>query len=63
MLDYIDFPMLGGPVQRALIRGESYHQLSPSAAYAHGNRFRIHSPNEHEPSNACSSLVGNAVAY
>ncbi len=50
-------------VQRALNRGESYHQLRRAIAYAHGGRYRVHSQHEQEIWNECSRLVGNAVVY
>ena len=63
LLDYIDSPVLRRNVQRALNRGEAYHQLRRAIAYAHGGRFRARSQNEQEVSNECSRLVGNAVIY
>ena len=63
LLDYIDSPVLRHNVQRALNRGEAYHQLRRSIAYAHGGRFRVRSQHEQEVWNECSRLVGNAVVY
>jgi TnpA family transposase len=63
LLDYIDSPVLRRNVQRALNRGEAYHQLRRSIAYAHGGRFRARSQHEQEIWNECSRLVGNAVVY
>jgi TnpA family transposase len=63
LLDYIDSPILRRNVQRALNRGEAYHQLRRSIAYAHGGRFRARSQHEQEIWNECSRLVGNAVVY
>ena len=50
LLDYIDSPVLRRNVQKALNRGEAYHQLRRSIAYAHGGRFR----HEQEIWNECS---------
>ena len=36
LLDYIDSPALRRNVQKALNRGEAYHQLRRAIAYAHG---------------------------
>jgi TnpA family transposase len=63
LLDYIDSPVLRRNVQRALNRGEAYHQLRRSIAYVHGGRYRVHSQHEQEIWNECSRLVGNAVVY
>ncbi|MCP4405384.1 MAG: Tn3 family transposase [bacterium] len=63
LLDYIDSPALRRNVQRALNRGEAYHQLRRAIAYAHGGRFRVRSQHEQELWNACSRLVANAVIY
>ncbi|WP_156492715.1 Tn3 family transposase, partial [Oleiphilus sp. HI0080] len=40
LLDYIDDASLRGYVQRALNRGEAYHQLRRAIASVNGNRFR-----------------------
>jgi len=63
LLDYIDSPVLRRNVQRALNRGEAYHQLRRAIAYAHGGRFRARSQHEQEVWNECARLVGNAVVY
>lgn len=63
LLDYIDSPVLRHNVQRALNRGEAYHQLRRAIAYAHGGRYRVHSQHEQEIWNECSRLVGNAVVH
>lgn len=63
LLDYIDSPVLRRNVQRALNRGEAYHQLRRAIAYAHGGRFRARSQHEQEVWNECSRLVGNAAVF
>jgi TnpA family transposase len=63
LLDYIDSPVLRRNVQKALNRGEAYHQLRRAIAYAHGGRFRVRSQHEQEVWNECARLVGNAVVY
>ena len=63
MLDYVDSPALRRNVQKALNRGESYHQLRRAIAYAHGGRFRVKSQHEQEVWNECARLIGNAVVY
>jgi len=62
-LDYIGSPMLRRNVQRALNRGEAYHQLRRAIAYAHGGRFRARSQHEQAVWNECSRLVGDAVVF
>jgi TnpA family transposase len=61
LLDYIDSPVLRRNDQRALNRGEAYHQLRRASAYAHGGRFWARSQHEQEAWNECARLVGNAV--
>lgn len=63
LLDYIDLPVLRRNVQKALNRGEAYHQLRRAIAYAHGGRFRVKSQHEQELWNECARLIGNAVVY
>ena len=63
LLDYIDSPVLRRNDQRALNRGEAYHQLRRAIAYAHGGRFRVRSQHEQEVWNECARLVGNAVVF
>jgi TnpA family transposase len=63
LLDYIDSPVLRRNVQKALNRGEAYHQLRRAIAYAHGGRFRVRSQHEQEVWNECARLIGNAVVY
>ncbi|MDA0681538.1 MAG: Tn3 family transposase [Proteobacteria bacterium] len=63
MLDYVDSPALRRNVQKALNRGESYHQLRSAIAYAHGGRFRVRSQHEQNIWNECARLIANAVVY
>lgn len=56
-------PVLRRNVQKALNRGEAYHQLRRAVAYAHGRRFRVRSQHEQEFWNECARLIGNAVIY
>lgn len=46
-----------------LNRGEAYHQLGRSIAYAHGGRFRARSQHEQEVWSQCARLVEKAVVY
>lgn len=62
-LDYIDPPVPRRNVQKALNRGEAYHQLRRAIAYAHGGRFRVRFQHEQEAWNESARLIGNAVIY
>lgn len=63
LLDYIDDSSLRGYVQRALNRGEAYHQLRRAIASVNGNRFRGSSDYEISLWNECARLLTNAIIY
>ena len=63
LLDYIDDASLRGYVQRALDRGEAYHQLRRAIAHVNGNRFRGKSDDEIVLWNECARLLTNAIIY
>ena len=63
LLDYVDSPALRRNVQKALNRGEAYHQLRRAIAYAHGGRFRVRSQSEQDLWNECARLIANAVVH
>ena len=63
ILDYIDDASLRRYVQRALNRGEAYHQLRRAIASVNGNRFRGSSDYEIELWNECARLLTNAIIY
>lgn len=63
LLDYIDDASLRGYVQRALNRGEAYHQLRRAIAHVNGNRFRGKSDEEIVLWNECARLLTNAIIY
>jgi hypothetical protein len=50
-------------VQRALNRGEAYHQLRRAIASVNGNRFRGSTDYEIELWNDCARLLTNAIIY
>lgn len=62
-LDYINDSSLRGYVQRALNRGEAYHQLRRAIASVNGNRFRGSSDYEISLWNECARLLTNAIIY
>lgn len=63
LLDYIDDSSLRGYIQRALNRGEAYHQLRRAIAHVNGNRFRGKSDDEIVLWNECARLLTNAIIY
>jgi hypothetical protein len=63
LLDYIDDASLRNYVQRALNRGEAYHQLRQAIAHVNGNRFRGKSDDEINLWNECARLLTNAIIY
>lgn len=63
LLDYIDDQSLRSYVQRALNRGEAYHQLRRAVASVNGNRFRGSSDYEISLWNECARLLTNAIIY
>ncbi|HEB26710.1 MAG TPA: Tn3 family transposase [Porticoccus sp.] len=63
LLDYIDDASLRNYVQRALNRGEAYHQLRRAISSVNGNRFRGGSDGEIDLWNECARLLTNAIIY
>jgi Tn3 transposase DDE domain len=59
----IDDVSLRGYVQRALNRGEAYHQSRRAIASLNGNRFRGSSDYEISLWNECARLLTNAIIY
>jgi len=63
LLSYIDDPDLRSHVQKALNRGEAYHQLRRAISQVNGDRFRGNSDEEIELWNECARLMANAIIY
>ena len=63
LLNYIDDASLRHYVQRALNRGETYHQLRRAISHVNGDRFRGNSDEEIQLWNECARLVANAIIY
>lgn len=63
LLSYIDDTSLRNYVQRALNRGEAYHQLRRAISNVNGDRFRGNSDEEIQLWNECARLVANAIIY
>lgn len=63
LLSYIDDASLRNYVQRALNRGEAYHQLRRAISNVNGDLFRGSSDEEIQLWNECARLVTNAIIY
>jgi TnpA family transposase len=63
LLNYIDDASLRNHVQRALNRGEAYHQLRRAISHVNGDRFRGNSDEEIQIWNESARLVANAIIY
>jgi len=61
LLCYIDDASLRNYVQRALNRGEAYHQLRRAVSSVNGDQFRGSSDEEIQLWNECARLVTNAI--
>ena len=60
-LDYIDSPLLRQNVQRALNRGENYHQLHRTVSYANFGKLRFKTEYEQHLWGECSRLLTNCI--
>ena len=63
LLEYVDSPPLRKNVQRALNRGENYHQLRRAVSYANFGKLRFRSEDDQVLWHACSRLVTNCVIF
>jgi TnpA family transposase len=63
LLEYIDSPGLRTNVQKALNRGEQYHQLKKHIFYVHGGKFRVHTVQEQQVITSCTRLIANVIIY
>ncbi len=63
ILDFIDDPTLRQSVQKALNRGESYHQMRRAISYVNSGKFRVKTEAEQQIWNECSRLIANAIIY
>lgn len=63
LLDYIDSPPLRRNVQRALNRGENYHQLRRAVSYANFGKLRFKTEHEQQIWGECSRLITNCIIY
>ncbi len=63
LLDYVDSPPLRRNVQKALNRGENYHQLRKAVSYANFGKLRFRTEYEQQVWNECSRLITNCIIY
>lgn len=63
LLDYIDVPPLRQHVQRALNRGENYHQLRRAVSYANFGKLRFKTEHEQQLWGECARLLTNGIIY
>jgi TnpA family transposase len=63
LLNYIDSPPLRQHVQKAMNRGENYHQLRRAIAHAGGGKLRFKTEYEQEIWSECSRLMANCIIF
>ncbi len=63
ILRYLNSRQLRRNVQKALNRGESYHNLRKYIAYMNQGKFRVHSVQEQQVWSECTRLVANCMVY
>jgi TnpA family transposase len=63
LIDYIDSVPLRQNVQRALNRGESYHQLRRAVSYANFGKLRFKTEYEQQIWGDCARLLTNCIIY
>ncbi|SHJ31671.1 Transposase and inactivated derivatives, TnpA family [Rubritalea squalenifaciens DSM 18772] len=63
LLRYIDSSPLRRNVQKALNRGESYHQLRRAVSYANFGKLRFKTEYEQQVWGECSRLITNCIIY
>jgi TnpA family transposase len=63
LLDYIDCPSLRQHVQKALNRGENYHQLCRAISHAGFGKLRFKTEYEQELWAHCSRLIANCIVF
>jgi len=63
ILKYIDDELLRQNVQKALNRGEAYHQLRKAISHEHSGKLRVDTEAEQNIWNECSRLIANAIIF
>ncbi|MBF6612488.1 MAG: Tn3 family transposase [Chloroflexi bacterium] len=63
LLDFVDSPLIRKNVQRALNRGENYHQLRRAVSYANFGKLRFRTTEDQELWHECSRLITNCIIF
>ncbi len=63
ILKYVDDALLRQNVQRALNRGEAYHQLRGAVPHAGLGKFRVKTELEQQIWSECSRLIANSIIF
>jgi len=63
LLNYIDDPLLRQGVQKALNRGENYHQLRRAVSFASFGKLRFKTEFEQNLWSECSRLIANCIIF
>ena len=63
LLNYVDSPPLRQSVQKALNRGENYHQLCRAISHAGFGKLRFKTEYEQELWSECSRLIANCIIF
>jgi TnpA family transposase len=63
LLNYIDSPSLGQNVQKAVNRGENYHQLRRAISFASFGKLRFKTEYEQDLWSECSRLIANCIIF
>ena len=63
LLNYIDSPSLRRSVQKALNRGENYHQLRRAVSFASFGKLRFKTEYEQELWSECSRLIATCIIF
>ncbi|SPF37176.1 hypothetical protein SBF1_1750001 [Candidatus Desulfosporosinus infrequens] len=63
ILRYVDDLLLRQNVQKALNRGEAYHQLRRAISHENSGKFRVETEAEQNIWNECSRLVANSIIF
>ena len=63
LLNYINSPTLRQNVQKALNRGESYHQLRRAISFASFGKLRFKTEYEQDLWSECSRLIANCIIF
>lgn len=63
LLDYVSSVSLRQNVQKALNRGESYHQLKRTVAFANFGKLKFSTEEDQQIWDSCARLVTNAIIF